>query len=543
MIRIKDINAKLEKICINGTVDEYNEFISNITSISKHKLVSTLSQIVNTSFQYSCKNNNVDLFKYIYMTDFNSTNSIITINMIYKEFKFSLINSKKLIYEYIHSLKIKFDNKQKREIFIELCKLNYIYEIKWLCSHYDIDVHANNNSMLYHCFKHGYVDLAHWIISQKIYVCENMINICCENNNLVMLQDFSSKAEIPMTSEIIENVCKNNYYDMFVWLYENYTFTDSFCKYFSIASGRNYKKICEFLISRTDLIADLIDEDTTNRIDPNILSWLITDHIHIFDNSYLSSFMIHSDNLNCIKSLIAKYNIEIEDTYDIYGNLSTFQYFIDETIIYLVENNIEIFNKVFDNLFIECCKQNLHEQVKTISTRYVIDLDIIEDQFINACSNGDLDMAKVLYAMDTLIDICKYNNKAFYSACYNKRTATCDWLCELNDTYSYVLSDFYNIYDMVIKITIIHTDTIIDDICCVCMDNTNSKTNCNHIICLQCANKVINRICPLCRGHIKYCYQNNKRKRVDTEVDTIASIDAEVDIMVVNTSEDENIII
>lgn len=38
-----------------------------------------------------------------------------------------------------------------------------------------------------------------------------------------------------------------------------------------------------------------------------------------------------------------------------------------------------------------------------------------------------------------------------------------------------------------------------NDICNVCLDDTNTKTKCNHQLCNGCYNKLYQKICPCCR--------------------------------------------
>ena len=46
------------------------------------------------------------------------------------------------------------------------------------------------------------------------------------------------------------------------------------------------------------------------------------------------------------------------------------------------------------------------------------------------------------------------------------------------------------------------TEYLIDNNCSVCYEVTNKKTKCNHLLCDDCNNSLINRICPICRKNI-----------------------------------------
>jgi hypothetical protein len=43
-----------------------------------------------------------------------------------------------------------------------------------------------------------------------------------------------------------------------------------------------------------------------------------------------------------------------------------------------------------------------------------------------------------------------------------------------------------------------------DDKCCVCLDYTETKTPCGHILCIPCWIKIKNKRCPLCREGISF---------------------------------------
>jgi hypothetical protein len=38
-----------------------------------------------------------------------------------------------------------------------------------------------------------------------------------------------------------------------------------------------------------------------------------------------------------------------------------------------------------------------------------------------------------------------------------------------------------------------------DDVCCVCLEHTDTKTTCNHFICVECWQNLKKNICPICR--------------------------------------------
>ena len=97
----------------------------------------------------------------------------------------------------------------------------------------------------------------------------------------------------------------------------------------------------------------------------------------------------------------------------------------------------------------------------------------------------------------------------FNRACFKERKEVCDWLCTLNNIWSYVDNGANYGYDIIYKMPVLPCAEFIDDLCCVCMDKTNTKTNCGHIICLDCVNKVNHHTCPMCRGKIEHCYKGD----------------------------------
>jgi hypothetical protein len=43
------------------------------------------------------------------------------------------------------------------------------------------------------------------------------------------------------------------------------------------------------------------------------------------------------------------------------------------------------------------------------------------------------------------------------------------------------------------------------NVCCVCLENTETKTKCGHSLCYHCYEKLEKMTCPYCRGKIKCC--------------------------------------
>ena len=52
------------------------------------------------------------------------------------------------------------------------------------------------------------------------------------------------------------------------------------------------------------------------------------------------------------------------------------------------------------------------------------------------------------------------------------------------------------------------------DVCCVCLENTQSKTKCGHSLCFHCYEKLEKMTCPCCRGKIK-CHDGSDNEDED----------------------------
>jgi hypothetical protein len=49
--------------------------------------------------------------------------------------------------------------------------------------------------------------------------------------------------------------------------------------------------------------------------------------------------------------------------------------------------------------------------------------------------------------------------------------------------------------------------------CCICFELTHNKTNCGHVICRKCHDKV--EICPICRSEIDHRFVKSNQKLID----------------------------
>jgi len=83
------------------------------------------------------------------------------------------------------------------------------------------------------------------------------------------------------------------------------------------------------------------------------------------------------------------------------------------------------------------------------------------------------------------------------------------WLVTLNNHgLTYIIIDGQYILYKQIK-TIKKENIVFNDKCCVCLEEPNCLTECNHNICLECVNMLKEHICPLCRESFEFCYIKN----------------------------------
>ena len=83
------------------------------------------------------------------------------------------------------------------------------------------------------------------------------------------------------------------------------------------------------------------------------------------------------------------------------------------------------------------------------------------------------------------------------------------WLITINSDITYKIID--GIYILYKRIKTIKIDNIVfNDKCCVCLEEANCLTECNHNMCLECVDRLKEHICPLCRKQFDFCYVKNE---------------------------------
>ena len=215
--------------------------------------------------------------------------------------------------------------------------------------------------------------------------------------------------------------------------------------------------------------------------------------------------------------------------------------------IYISENNENAFNKACEYGYLELAKWLLlvkpdinisvdNEKAfryacingKLIVAQWLLsikpDINIsVEDEyaFCGACENNELEVAQWLLSVKPDINISIDCDNVFKLVCESNLVEIAQWLSTLNETYHIEVEDdeIINYYVSIISMNINYTSTIIIDtytdiedkkfikeMCCVCYEPSNLKTDCNHYGCHDCFVK-LNNICPYCRQKIKEYYK------------------------------------
>jgi len=179
------------------------------------------------------------------------------------------------------------------------------------------------------------------------------------------------------------------------------------------------------------------------------------------------------------------------------------------------ENNENAFNKACEYGYLELAKWLL-----LVKPDINISVDN-EKAFCGACENNELEVAQWLLSVKPDINISIDCDNVFKLVCESNLVEIAQWLSTLNETYHIEVEDdeIINYYVSIISMNINYTSTIIIDtytdiedkkfikeMCCVCYEPSNLKTDCNHYGCHDCFVK-LNNICPYCRQKIKEYYK------------------------------------
>ena len=209
-------------------------------------------------------------------------------------------------------------------------------------------------------------------------------------------------------------------------------------------------------------------------------------------------------------------------------------YLNDVKKLYNLKPNIDISS---DNEFafrLSCIDGHLDVAKWLLEIKPNIDISTINERvFILSCIKDHLVLAKWLLEIKPTIDISADNEFAFRWSCVKGRLDLVKWLLEIKPTIDMTsIIDSNNInnqqvikwlvslnnhgltykiidgkYKLYKQIKTIKKDNIVfSDKCCVCLEEANCLTECNHEICIGCVNSLKTHNCPLCRKAFKFCY-------------------------------------
>ena len=150
--------------------------------------------------------------------------------------------------------------------------------------------------------------------------------------------------------------------------------------------------------------------------------------------------------------------------------------------------------------FISACS-NGNLEIAQLLYQFKPNIDISygdEEAFRNACENGHLEVAQWLLQIKPDINISVREEKAFHYACENGHLEVVQWLLQIKSTIDIYITSRIKIP---LKITAA-VEKNEHDVCCICYEYCEIETQCNHSFCKKCIAKCINKnmmSCPICR--------------------------------------------
>jgi hypothetical protein len=139
----------------------------------------------------------------------------------------------------------------------------------------------------------------------------------------------------------------------------------------------------------------------------------------------------------------------------------------------------------------------------------IMDIDH-EELFETACIKGQIQIVKWLFP---LLSGKFEKDEIFREVCKNSHYDVCLFLCSINDKYSYDISDDWELHPIVREVVnYYHLHLLSCDSCCICYENGNVMTDCNHFYCSACLTKTLamhnySNKCGMCRSKIKIVFQ------------------------------------
>lgn len=151
----------------------------------------------------------------------------------------------------------------------------------------------------------------------------------------------------------------------------------------------------------------------------------------------------------------------------------------------------------------------------------ILDFPVLCVYTINRIENEDVDEAEInYYSMITIYskEICEVEKQEYYKLFeYNKKLEkfTSEKINQfLLEFKQHVLPNLkvdklngeFEIIDVIninnLGLDIFSLDNYICNECMVCLENTHTLTYCNHSLCIECWNKLDNKICPMCKTNL-----------------------------------------
>lgn len=160
----------------------------------------------------------------------------------------------------------------------------------------------------------------------------------------------------------------------------------------------------------------------------------------------------------------------------------------------------------YENLIVYHCKND-----------HNYSLDFIK-MITNKVNNDDILIIATMYNNTKVVEYAltlklstSIKDKIFIKSCNTNKMEIVKLYNEHNKfKYRYTINN--NQINGDINIIAKIKDMAFNNECCICLEEANCKTSCNHELCVQCFKKSYNTngSCPMCRKDIDFCYIKEK---------------------------------
>ena len=427
---------------------------------------------------------------------------------------------------------IKFDELIRFEILLKFTDINlkkysnYLFPLasnnlkilKWLFLNKFYEESSIESAFYFSC-KNSNLETMSWLINLNIkinfsrnndelfrYCCDNdlidSLMILCKHNKFNLKIDESYHDEFE-DEEPFHFFCRHNYYKIAKVYLENFAFD---------INSKNDEAIClscqEGNLEMAQLCY-LLGGDIQNKNNwclrmaimkdnLNIVLWIFSLKIIDFhyNNDEILKYCCFENKLNLVKWICSFDNFNLEN--------------LDEEFFFnlCLTSNLEIIKFIFalkhfdinlenDLIFRYVCQLGNIDILKWIYSLGNVDLHFEDDlAFRIACNHNHLEIAQWIYSLGD-VRIKSNRHEAFISSCINNNLEITRWLIELNsDQYKIILENnrikSYQIIKLVYiqGIKFLTSDKISE--CCVCYEEPNILTSCNHFYCKECFLNYIN---------------------------------------------------